>query len=295
MINLADRVVIVTGAGAGLGREHALQFAARGAKVVANDVTDGTIDDLVSEIKTSGGEAVASIGSVADDDYAAQVVEDALTAFGGVDVVVNNAGIVRDSAFHKMSAEEFDAVMAVHLRGTVNVTKSCWSHFREQQYGRVVCTTSAVGLLGNFGQANYAVAKAGIVGLVKVLATEGRKYGITANAIAPVAQTQMTDGLLGNLTGHVSAELVPPVAVWLASEDCTETGQVYSVGGGRVARFYVGLTHGWARTDGQLTAEDVREHWEQINSTHGASEARALKDDFKALLNAIQDSSHVQL
>jgi NAD(P)-dependent dehydrogenase (short-subunit alcohol dehydrogenase family) len=296
-VDLHGRVAIVTGAGGGLGREHALALAARGARIVVNDVggaLDGTGSDrtpaehVVAEIVEAGGTAVVDTNSVATEEGGAAIIQTALKAFGQVDIVVNNAGIVRDRAFHNMTQEAIDDVLAVHLDGAFSVTRAAWRHMREQQHGRVVFTTSAAGLLGNFGQANYAAAKAGVVGLMKVLAIEGAKHGITANAIAPVARTRMTEEILGGfLAGRAAAKLVSPLVVWLASDSCKDSGNVYTVGGGRIARFVVALAEGWTRTDGELTPEDIEEHWDQISSTAELTVPRELNDDFRALKRAL--------
>jgi NAD(P)-dependent dehydrogenase (short-subunit alcohol dehydrogenase family) len=296
-IDLSNRVAIVTGAGGGLGREHALALAARGAYVVVNDLggaLDGTrtdaspARDVVEEITSTGGTAIADDNSVADAGGADAIVRATIAAFGRVDIVVNNAGIVQDRAFHNMTHEEFDDVVAVHLRGAFNVTRAAWPHMREHKHGRVVCTTSGAGVFGNFGQANYAAAKAGLIGLTQVLAIEGAKHGITAHAIAPIARTRMTEHVLGSyLVERVAPHLVSPLVVWLASDECSDTGHVYTVGGGRMARFVVGMTHGWTRTDGELTPEDVRDHWEAVNDLGTISFPRELNDDFRALKAAL--------
>ena len=198
-ISFDGRVAIVTGAGGGLGRSHALFLASRGAKVVVNDLggsVDGKGSDeaaaqkVVDEIAAAGGEAVASFDGVDTAEGGEKIVKTALDAFGKVDVVINNAGILRDVSFHKMTHDQWDAVMNVHLNGTYYVSKAAWNHMREAGYGRIVNTTSAAGLYGNFGQANYAAAKLGIVGLSKTLAQEGHKKGIRCNVIAPVARSR---------------------------------------------------------------------------------------------------------
>jgi NAD(P)-dependent dehydrogenase (short-subunit alcohol dehydrogenase family) len=270
-----ERVAVVTGAGHGLGRQHALELAARGAKVVVNDLggdvhgggaSGGPAQEVVDEITKNGGQAVADAGNVATEEGAQGIVQSALDAFGKVDIVVNNAGILRDKSFKNMSAAEFDAVIAVHLRGSFLVAKAAWSHLREQGYGRIVNTSSPSGLFGNFGQANYSAAKMGLVGLTKTLAIEGAKYGVKVNAIAPVAYTRMTEDLFPpEFAGRLGVELVTPLVAWLAHESVEATGETYSVGGGRIARVFVAEGAGFAKKDG-LTIEDVRDNWQQINA-----------------------------
>jgi NAD(P)-dependent dehydrogenase (short-subunit alcohol dehydrogenase family) len=296
-VTLDNRVAVVTGAGGGLGKEHALLLARHGAKVVVNDLgthVDGEGEDVsaatqvVAEIKAFGGEAVADFNTVATPEGGQAIIDAALAAFGRVDIVINNAGILRDKAFQNMTPEFVEPVLDVHLRGAFNVTRPAWVHFREQGHGRVVNTSSAAGVLGNFGQANYGAAKAALIGLTNVLAVEGAKFNITANAIAPVARTRMTEDLLGKLADKVAPELVSPLVVWLASDACTDTGRVYSVGGGRVARFFTAMSDGWTRTDGTLSAEDVRDHWAEINDETRYSVPTSIADDFRALRNALR-------
>jgi NAD(P)-dependent dehydrogenase (short-subunit alcohol dehydrogenase family) len=270
------KVAIVTGAGGGLGRSHALELARRGARLVVNDLggsvdgtggSEGPAAQVVKEITDLGGEAVADGHSVATPEGGAAIVASALDAFGRVDIVVNNAGILRDKSFHNLTPELVDPVIDVHLKGAFNVTRAAWVHFREQNYGRVVNTSSNSGLLGNFGQANYGAAKMGLVGLTKVLAIEGAKYGIKANAIAPVAFTRMTAELMPGLEEKLKPELVTPVVVYLCHEDCPVTGEIYSAGGGVVARYFVGLTQGYVNTE--HTAEDIRDNFEQVRDETG--------------------------
>jgi NAD(P)-dependent dehydrogenase (short-subunit alcohol dehydrogenase family) len=291
------QVVIVTGAGHGLGRAHALDLAARGAKVVVNDL-GGTVDgkgassspadDVVEEIRKTSGTAVANADDVATPEGAEAIVAAAIAEFGQVDVVINNAGILRDRSFMKMTPAEFDTVLAVHLRGSFLVSHAAWPHLRAQAYGRVVMTSSPAGLFGSFGQANYASAKMGLIGLTKTLAVEGAKYGIKVNAIAPVAYTRMTAGILPDeLAGEFGPELVTPLVCYLAHAECAATGQVYSVGGGRVARVLVAEGPGWVKKNG-LTAEDVRDAWEQINAEQPQIVPASAGEQTAAMFSALQ-------
>jgi NAD(P)-dependent dehydrogenase (short-subunit alcohol dehydrogenase family) len=270
------KVAIVTGAGGGLGREHAKLLASRGALVVVNDVggaVDGSggsatpAEQVVREIKDAGGEAVADTNSVATPEGGESIVQTAVDAFGRVDIVVNNAGILRDKAFHNMEPDIIEAVLTVHLKGAFYVTRPAWKIMREQGYGRVVNTSSSAGILGNFGQANYGAAKMGLVGLTNVLAIEGERYNIKANAVSPIAGTRMTAEVLGKLQDLLDPALVSPVVAYLAHEDCPVSGNIYSIGGGRVVRFFIGMTEGYVKRDGALTMEDVRDHFEEINDT----------------------------
>ena len=276
VIDFKDRVAVVTGAGRGLGAEHAKLLASRGAAVIVNDpgvATDGTegeqrpADEVVAAIKESGGAAAADYGSVSEPEAATAMVEKAVEEFGRVDIVINNAGILRDKAFHNLELENLHAVLDVHLRGAFYVTQPAIRLMREQGYGRIVMTSSASGLLGNFGQANYGAAKMGLVGLMNVLAIEGAKHDIKVNAIAPVAGTRMTQELLGPMADKLEPALVSPVVAYLASEACAVTGEIYSVAGGTVSRLFIGLTQGWIKhpdAEGPLTPEDVEANFAAI-------------------------------
>jgi len=289
------RVAIVTGAGGGLGREHALLLASRGASLVVNDLggaVDGTGSSataagrVVAEITAAGGTAVADANSVATPEGGEALVRTALDAFGRVDILVNNAGILRDRSFAKMEVDDWDAVIAVHVRGAVCATRPAWRHMRERRYGRIVNTTPASGLFGNFGQTNYGAAKMGIVGLTKVLAIEGARDGITVNAIAPMARTRMTENLLGPLADSLAPALVSPVVAWLAHEDCTVTGEVLSCGGGRVARVFVGVGPGWF--DPTPDPEAVRDNWEAITAEAGYVVPRNNFEEVAQLVERLQ-------
>lgn len=244
-IRFDDRVAIVTGAGSGLGRSHALSLAARGARVVVNDLggaVDGTggsasaADRVVTEIQAAGGTAIANHDSVADANGAARMVAQALSAFGRVDILINNAGILRDKTFAKMELKDFEAVVAVHFSGSVYATKAAWPAMQEKGYGRVVMTTSAAGLFGNFGQANYAAAKMAVIGLMNALKLEGAKSGILVNTIAPVAATRMTETLLPPaVLPLLKPEFVSAAVLYLCSDACTATGQIVSAGAGYYA------------------------------------------------------------
>jgi NAD(P)-dependent dehydrogenase (short-subunit alcohol dehydrogenase family) len=253
-ITFDGRVAVVTGAGGGLGRGYALELARRGARVVVNDLggaVDGSgsskqaADVVVDEIVDGGGEAVANYDSVSTRDGGAAIVQTALDTYGTVDIVVNNAGILRDKSFANMTLDEVEAVIDVHLKGAFYVSHPAFKVMKENGYGRFVHTSSASGIFGNFGQANYGAAKAGLVGLSNVLAIEGEKYGIKSNAIAPTAKTRMAEDVLGPFADMFEPDQVTPMVVYLCSEANEYTHQVFSVGGGRYARIFVGTNKGW--------------------------------------------------
>ncbi len=271
-IRFDGKVAIVTGAGGGLGRQHALELARRGAKVVVNDLgaaLDGSggssaaADQVVAEIKAAGGEAMADGGSVADDAGAANLVKRAVDAWGRLDLLVANAGILRDKSFGKMELADFEAVLQVHLMGTVKPLKAAWPIMRAQQYGRVVVTTSSTGLYGNFGQANYGAAKLSLVGLMNTLKIEGERDNIRVNAICPVAATRMTANILpAQIAERLKPEDVSPGVAYLVSDDAPNGVILTAAAGGfAVARLYE--TEG-VYLGNQLTAEAVRDHWAQI-------------------------------
>src|SRR3954449_5686178 len=264
------KVAIITGAGGGLGRTYALDLARRGAKVVVNDL-GGSVDGqgashtaaqkVVDEIKAAGGDAVPNYDSVASPEGGQNIVKTAVDAFGRVDIIINNAGILRDTSFKNMTKDMLEPVIDVHLKGAFYVTRPAWQLMRDQGYGRIVNTSSAAGVFGNFGQTNYGAAKMGLVGLTRVLAVEGAKNNIKVNAIAPVAKTRMTEELLGPVADKLGPEFVTPLVTYLVHEDVPVSGEVYSVGGGRVARVFIGVTPGFA--DADLSPESVRDNFNQ--------------------------------
>jgi NAD(P)-dependent dehydrogenase (short-subunit alcohol dehydrogenase family) len=280
-----DRVAIVTGAGRGLGRAYALELARQGASVVVNDIGDP--EAVVEEIVAAGGRAVASADSVATPLGGQAIVDRALEAFGTVDAVINNAGIVRDRSFAKLELAELEAVLDVHLRGAFHVSQPAFRVMKERGYGRLLFVTSGSGLFGNFGQANYAAAKMGLVGLARTVAIEGVRYGITSNAIAPLAHTPMTDGLFGGAIEDFDADSVVPMALHLVSEECTHTGEVFSVGGGRYARVTIGVTRGWVDEGTRPTLESLREHMDEICADDGAVEPRSLAEEIELARSVI--------
>ncbi len=273
LVDFEGRSVVVTGAGGGLGREYALALAQHGARVVVNDL-GGTVDGagggtsmadgVVREIRDTGGEAVACYDSVATPEGGKAIIDAALDAFGRVDAVIHNAGILRDRSLSNLSPEEIDAVLDVHLKGGFNITVPAFKVMKEAKYGRIVLTSSSSGLLGNFGQANYGAAKTGLVGLMHVAAIEGARYGVLANCIAPGARTRMTEGMLGELDELLDPAQVAAMAVYLASPQCSRTHEIYSAGGGRFARYVVGVNDGWFTPNGPVGANDVLAHLDEI-------------------------------
>lgn len=300
-VSFDGRVAVVTGSGGGLGRHYALELARRGAKVVVNDVggsVDGrgtsrsAADTVVEEITAAGGEAVASYDSVADPDSGRAVIESAIDAFGTVDAVINNAGILRDRSFAKLTVEELHAVLDVHLRGAFYVSQPAFAVMKEKGYGRFVFTSSNSGILGNFGQSNYGAAKMGLVGLSNVLAIEGERHGIKSNVIAPIARTRMTEDLLGPFADALDPELVAPMVVYLASESCSPTHEIYSAGAGRFARFFVGLTPGWLAEAGTPpSVEDIAERLEEIRAPEGFSILDSVGEELQLLGKRLAEGS----
>ena len=282
MPGVQDRVIVVTGAGGGLGREYALTLAREGASVVVNDLggaRDGTgaghnmADDVVKEITDAGGRAVANYDSVAEPEGAANIIKTAVDEFGKVDGVVSNAGILRDGTFHKMEFGNWDAVLKVHLYGGYNVIRAAWPHFRENGFGRVVVATSTSGLFGNFGQANYGAAKLGLVGLINTLAQEGAKYDIKANAVAPIAATRMTQDILPpEVFEKLTPEYVAPIVGYLCTEELPDTASVFIVGGGKVQRVALFQNSGVSFTEAP-TVDDIAAKWGEITDLSAAERA----------------------
>jgi NAD(P)-dependent dehydrogenase (short-subunit alcohol dehydrogenase family) len=278
-IRFDGKVAIVTGAGGGLGRQHALELARRGAKVVVNDL-GGSVDGsgggsdaankVVEEIKALGGEAIANGSSVADDAGVALMVKQAMDAWGRIDILVANAGVLRDKTFAKMEIADFEFVLNVHLMGTVKPAKAVWEIMREQNYGRIVCTTSSSGLYGNFGQSNYGAAKLGIIGFMNTLKLEGQKNNIHVNAISPVAATRMTEnlGMPQEIFDRLKPEYVTPGVVFLCSDEAP-TGCILTAGAGAFALARIVETEGVYLGEGGLSVEEVRDNWSRITDPAG--------------------------
>jgi NAD(P)-dependent dehydrogenase (short-subunit alcohol dehydrogenase family) len=296
-IRFDEKVAIVTGAGGGLGRQHALELARRGAKVVVNDL-GGAVDGsgggsdaakaVVAEIQALGGQAIANGSSVTDDTGVARMVGDAMDAWGRIDVLIANAGILRDKSFSKMELADFQLVMDVHLMGTVKPAKAVWEIMRQQNYGRIVVTTSATGLYGNFGQSNYGAAKAGLLGLMRSLSIEGQKNNVHVNAICPVAATRMTEGVIpAELLSKLNPEYVTPGVIHLAS-DGAPTGSILVAGAGvfSVARVYE--TDGVYLGEGGLSAEEVRDNWDKIADPTQQQPMNAAMDQLGKLFRMLQ-------
>jgi len=277
-IDFTGRVAIVTGAGGGLGRNHAIELAKRGAKVVVNDLggsRDGTgsstfaADHVVEEIKGVGGEAVSNYDNVATPEGGERIVQTAIDAFGKVDILVNNAGILLDSTFSKMDEKNWDAVVAVHLKGTFCVTKPAFLHMRDRGYGRMVMTTSGAGLFGSFGQSNYASAKMAVVGLANVLKLEGAKYNIKTNVLSPVAGTRLTEDIVPpEIFRKMRVDFVTPAVLYMCSEKCQDSGMIINAGLGYFSRSAMMTGQGVILSDGDRipTPEEVMENWGRITS-----------------------------
>ena len=266
---LEGRVTIITGAGGGLGRCHALELARNGARIVVNDLDEGAAGTVAQTIRENGGEAIAAVCSVTDEAAVARMVDRATDAWGRIDILVNNAGILRDKSFAKMDMADFRLVLDVHLMGAAICTKAVWGHMRAQEYGRIVMTTSSSGLYGNFGQANYGAAKMALVCLMQTLAIEGAKYNIRVNALAPTAATQMTGGVLAEeALAELDPALVSPGVVQLVGEDAP-TRAILCAGAGHFAAANVTLTDGVQIGGGQDAAAEVARNWSAIVDRSG--------------------------
>jgi NAD(P)-dependent dehydrogenase (short-subunit alcohol dehydrogenase family) len=295
-ISFEGRVAIVTGAGGGLGRAYALELARRGAKVVVNDLggaRDGSgssdaAQRVVEEIEAAGGTAVANGSSVTDAQQVEELVARTKERWGGVHVLINNAGILRDKSFAKMTMEDFRLVVDVHLIGSANCTKAVWETMREQGYGRILMTSSSTGLFGNFGQANYGAAKLGLAGFTKTLHLEGAKYNIRVNSLAPTAATRMTEELFPPaMLAAFNPENVVPAALFLVSEDAP-SNMIVGAGGGVVQASYITLTPGFALAEGRRTVEEVAANWDKIIDREGEIVPQSGAEQSMLILQTLQ-------
>ena len=295
-IRFDDRVVIVTGAGNGLGRTYAREFGKRGGRVVVNDLGGSAFGDgadkaaadvVVDEIKAVGGDAVANYDSVTDGD---KVVQTAMDTWGRVDVVINNAGILRDKTFHKMSEGEWDIIYQVHVKGAFKVTHAAWNYMRDNNYGRIVFTTSAAGIYGNFGQTNYSMAKLGQLGMAQTLALEGRSKNVLVNTIAPIAGSRLTETVMPkDLVDALQPEYVMPLVVKLCDEESSETGGLFEVGAGWIGKLR------WERTKGKgfsladgFDAEDVATAWDKITDFTDADHPADIGESNRTLIRNLK-------
>ncbi|KAM9476273.1 peroxisomal multifunctional enzyme type 2 [Clarias gariepinus] len=295
-LSFARKVVLVTGAGGGLGREYALAFGERGAAVVVNDLggdakgggkSSAAADRVVEEIKAKGGRAVANYDSVEDGE---KLIQTALDAFGRLDILINNAGILRDRSFARTSDLDWDLIHRVHLRGSFLVTRAAWNHMKNQKFGRIIMTSSASGIYGNFGQANYSAAKLGLLGLANTLAIEGQKYNIHCNTIAPTAGSRLTQSIMPpDLVESLKAEYVAPLVLWLCHDQCQENGGLFEVGAGWISKLR------WERTLGSIvrhknqsmSPEDVRDKWDQICDFTNATKPTTIQESMQLLVDVL--------
>ncbi|WAC93738.1 SDR family NAD(P)-dependent oxidoreductase [Mycobacterium sp. Aquia_213] len=311
-----EQVAVITGAGGGLGKQYALLLASRGARVVVNDIGgsvtgDGsdatTADAVVDEIRELGGAAVADSHSVTSAEGGQAIIDAAASTWGRVDIVINNAGIVRDAPFEDMTADRFEPLLDVHLRGAFHVTRPAWKVMREQGYGRILNTTSAAGILGNAGMSNYGSAKTGLLGFTRVLAAEGADHNIKVNAVAPIAYTRMLthsidsagqpndeasqavlDDLVNQYLKKLDPGLVAPVVAFLTHRDCPVSGEIYTVGAGHVSRFFIGRTKGFYSPE--LSIEDVRDHLAEIRDEAGYTVPGGPADEMAELFATLMSS-----
>ena len=297
-IRFDGRVAVITGAGGGLGKTYALEIGKRGGKVVVNDLggaMDGTgggssmADAVVKEITEAGGEAVANYDSVSTPEGGEAIIQSALDNFGKVDVVINNAGILRDKTFAKLAPEELEAVIDVHLKGAFYVSQPAFRNMKDNAYGRFLFTASGAGIFGNFGQSNYGAAKMGLVGLSNVLAQEGLKYNIKSNVIAPIAKTRLTEQLLGAAADKLDPACVTAISVYLVSETCKLTHEIFDVGGGRYARIFIGMSPGGVKGPGEpATVEEIAANIDQIRDTEGYTIPDSIAGEMQAVMKAFQ-------
>lgn len=297
VLEFHNRVVIVTGAGSGLGRAYALEFARRGARVVVNDLgglshgegrDKSVAQKVVDEINALGGNAIANGDSV---ENGSKIVECAMDTFGTIDIIVNNAGILRDSSFHKMSEQDWDAIQKVHLKGAYSVTRAAWPYLRENNFGRVIMTTSAAGIFGNFGQSNYSAAKLGVYGLAQTLSIEGQKKGICVNTIAPIAVSRLTESVLSpKMKDVLTPEVVVPLVILLSHETHQETGNLYEVGGGWVSKLRWQQSAG-ARFDPKdgYSAEQLAKHWNGVIDFTNPIYPEDISNSYKVILGITDD------
>ncbi|KAF3695625.1 Peroxisomal multifunctional enzyme type 2 [Channa argus] len=295
-LSFEGRVVLVTGAGGGLGREYALAFAERGASVIVNDLgadvkgggkSSAAADKVVEEIRAKGGKAVANYDSVEDGE---KLIQTALDTFGRIDVVVNNAGILRDRSFARTSDMDWDLIHRVHLRGSFLVTRAAWNHMKNQKFGRIIMTSSAAGIYGNFGQANYSAAKLGMLGLANTLAIEGLKYNIHCNTIAPVAGSRLTETVMPpDLVASLKPEYVAPLVLWLCHDQCQENGGLFEVGAGWIGKLR------WERSQGlivrkknqPMNPEAVRDKWDKICDFTDATKPFSVEESLQSVVNVL--------
>lgn len=297
-VRFDGRVAIVTGAGGGLGRSHALLLASRGAQVVVNDLGGGRdgegnpssemANKVVEEIKAAGGEAVADAHGVDTVEGGEAIVQTAIDAFGKIDIVIANAGILRDRAFHNIEEEDWDKIFAVHVKGSYNVIKPAFIHMRQASYGRIIVTTSNAGLYGNFGQANYSSAKTAVLGLASTLELEGAKYNIKANVIAPVAASRLTEDVMPPaVLDKLKPDYVSPMVAYLVSEECQVSGQIFTAGGGYYGR--AAIVEGKGAVVHEASIEDIRDNFSKISDLSNAEEfTNAFDEVSKRLMAATQ-------
>jgi NAD(P)-dependent dehydrogenase (short-subunit alcohol dehydrogenase family) len=287
------KVVVVTGAGAGLGRCYALAFAERGAKVVINDLGGGhtgdgastkAADEVVNEIKQKGGEAVANYDSVEDGD---KIIDTAIKAFGRVDILINNAGILRDISFTKMTDKDWDLINTVHVRGVYKTTKAAWPHMQKNQFGRIINVTSAAGVYGNFGQVNYATAKSGILGFTKACALEGAKKNIYSNCVCPVAASRMTETVMPkDMLSDLKPDAIVPLAMYMCHESSGCNAEVIECGGGWFSKIQVERTKGAYLQPSSWSPEEVQKNWGKITDFTDSDRPKAIQESVMAIMSA---------